>query len=83
MKPRSFHMPFSPHLVVFLLPPENPYMKTTSGGSIAPFNVQIGPETTKNVVRNIPMIRAWNPSRAKALKEIGGLFAHGGNDVYT
>jgi len=69
MKPRSFHMPFSPHLVVFLLPPENPYMKTTSGGSIAPFNVQIGPETTKNVVRNIPMIRAWNPSRAKALKE--------------
>jgi hypothetical protein len=40
-------MPFSPHLIVFLLPPENLYIKTSSGGSIAPFNVQIGPETTK------------------------------------
>jgi len=69
MKPRSFRMPFSPHLVVFLLPPENPYMMTTWGGSVALFSVQIGPETTKNVVRPIPMIGAWNPSRAKALKE--------------
>jgi hypothetical protein len=56
MKPRSFRMPFSPHLIVFLLPPENPYMITTSGGSVAPFSVQIGPETTKNVVRQYRLL---------------------------
>jgi hypothetical protein len=40
-------------------------MKTTSGGSVAPFNVQIGPQTTKNVVRNIPIVGAWNLCGAK------------------
>jgi len=50
MEDDFFRMRFSPPLIPFLLRPSKSYIKTTSGGSVAPFSVQIGPETTKNVV---------------------------------
>jgi hypothetical protein len=50
MKPRSFRMPFSPHLIVFLLPPENPYMKTSLDGSKSPTRIEFDRLDAENQV---------------------------------
>jgi hypothetical protein len=70
-------MPFSPHLIVFLLPPENPYMITTLDGSKSQTRIEFDRLDAVIWCVGYPMIVAWNPSGQKTL---GSLFAHGGND---